>query len=40
MHIGADPRRPDKLSDRLDGLLGELRSRGYAFRRLQDLTPR
>jgi hypothetical protein len=33
MHIGVDPRRPDKLSDRLDALLAELRRQGYAFRR-------
>ena len=34
MHIGTDPRRTDKSSDRLDGLLNELKRRGYTFRRL------
>jgi endoglucanase len=34
MHIGADPRRPDRFTDRLDSLLSELKRRGYVFSRL------
>jgi endoglucanase len=34
MHIGADPRRPDKFTDRLDDLLTTLKRRGYRFSRL------
>ena len=33
-HIGTDPRRTDKLYNHLDGLILELKRRGYAFRRL------
>jgi peptidoglycan/xylan/chitin deacetylase (PgdA/CDA1 family) len=42
MHIGTDPRRTDKLYDRLDGLIHELKRRGYSFRRLpreEESTP-
>lgn len=31
IHIGTDPRREDKFYHRLDGLLTELRGRGYRF---------
>ena len=34
VHIGVDPRRPDKFYDRLDALVGELVSRGYRFTRI------
>ncbi len=31
MHIGTDPRRTDKLYRRLDGIIAELKNRGYEF---------
>jgi len=34
LHIGVDPRRPDKFYHRLPDLIDTLKSRGYAFRRL------
>ncbi len=36
MHIGTDPRRTDKLSARLDRIIGELKTRGYAFARIDE----
>ena len=33
-HIGTDPRRPDKLYNRLEELVVELQGRGYEFKRL------
>jgi peptidoglycan/xylan/chitin deacetylase (PgdA/CDA1 family) len=33
-HIGVDPRRPDRFSDRLDGLISALKKRGYRFLKL------
>ncbi|HLF33617.1 MAG TPA: polysaccharide deacetylase family protein [Cyclobacteriaceae bacterium] len=33
-HIGTDPARKDKFYYRLDELIGELTSRGYSFRRI------
>lgn len=33
-HIGTDARRTDKFYSKLDGLLAELKRRGYSFRRL------
>jgi endoglucanase len=35
MHIGADPRRTDKLYHRLDSLITALKRRGYDFRSLR-----
>lgn len=37
IHIGTDPRRPDKFYDRLDALLTELKGRGYRFRTITGL---
>ena len=37
LHIGAGPGRRDKMHDRLGGLLDELKSRGYAFVRVDTL---
>jgi peptidoglycan/xylan/chitin deacetylase (PgdA/CDA1 family) len=34
IHMGTDPRRQDKLYDRLDELIGELKQRGYQFTRI------
>ncbi len=34
-HIGTDPRRTDKFYNRLSGLIGELKSKGYEFTELQ-----
>lgn len=31
-HVGTDPRRPDKFYVRLEGLIAELKKRGYRFR--------
>lgn len=39
MHVGAGPRRTDKMHDRLGGLLDALAARGYAFVRVDDLVP-
>jgi|WetSurSiteA1Bulk_404760.scaffolds.fasta_scaffold01320_8 endoglucanase len=36
-HFGTDPRRPDKLYDRLDDLITELEGRGYRFVTLEEL---
>jgi endoglucanase len=37
MHVGTDPRRTDKLYDRLDALITELSERGYVFVGLREL---
>ncbi len=37
IHVGTDPRRTDKFYDRLDKLLNELKSKGYAFVRIDKL---
>ncbi|MDD4778243.1 MAG: polysaccharide deacetylase family protein [Fermentimonas sp.] len=37
IHIGTDPKRTDKLYDRLDDLITELKNRGYSFVRLDEL---
>ena len=37
IHIGTDPRRKDKFYDKLDLLLRELTSRGYAFVKITEL---
>lgn len=37
IHIGTDPRRTDKLYDRLGELIQELRGRGYRFVSLREL---
>jgi len=37
IHIGTDPRRKDKLYNRLGALIDELKERGYSFRRVDDL---
>jgi len=37
IHIGTDPKRTDKLYDRLDDLLKELSSRGYKLKRINEL---
>ena len=34
LHIGSDPRRPDKFHERLPALIDTLMNRGYAFKRL------
>ncbi len=36
-HVGVDPRRNDKFYDRLDGLIRELKSKGYRFVRIDKL---
>ena len=36
VHFGTDPRRTDKLYDRLDTLITELKSRGYRFTDLRE----
>jgi endoglucanase len=36
-HIGSDNRRSDKFYTRLDSLIKELKSKGYAFQRIDDL---
>lgn len=36
-HIGTDPKRTDKMYNRLDELIKELISRGYQFKRINDL---
>jgi len=35
LHIGTDPRRPEKFHDELPALIDTLRIRGYAFKRLE-----
>lgn len=37
MHVGAGPGRRDKMHDRLGALLDQLRERGYAFVRVDEL---
>jgi endoglucanase len=37
IHIGTDPRRTDKLYNRLGNLIDTLRARGYSFARIDDL---
>ncbi|MDQ2658336.1 MAG: polysaccharide deacetylase family protein [Bacteroidota bacterium] len=37
VHIGTDPRRTDKFYHRLDGLLKELKSKGYKFVTIREL---
>ena len=37
IHIGTDPRRKDKLYNRLGALIDELKARGYTFQRVDDL---
>ncbi len=37
IHIGTDPRRTDKLYNRLDDLIKELKKRGYEFVRVDEL---
>lgn len=37
LHAGTDPRRTDKLYDRLSGLIDWLRSNGYTFKKVDDL---
>ena len=37
IHIGTDPRRTDKFYNRLDGLLKDLKGRGYNFSRIDTL---
>ena len=36
IHYGTDPRREDKLYNRLDILVTELEKRGYVFRRIDE----
>jgi peptidoglycan/xylan/chitin deacetylase (PgdA/CDA1 family) len=38
VHIGTDPRRKDKLYDRLPELIQKLRTQGYQFTRVDDLV--
>jgi len=38
-HIGTDPRRTDKFYNRLDGLIMELKRRGYRFAQLCETIP-
>ena len=38
--IGTDPERTDKLYLRLGDLIGELKARGYAFARIDELLRR
>lgn len=37
IHVGTDPKRKDKLYDRLPELIHNLRSKGYGFERIDDL---
>lgn len=37
IHIGTDPRRTDKFYNRLDGLLKDLKGKGYRFRKIDQL---
>ena len=37
IHIGTDPRRTDKLYNRLDNLIDGLKTKGYSFKRVDDL---
>lgn len=36
IHFGTDPRRPEKLYDRLDSMIEEFKSRGYRFTSLTE----
>jgi endoglucanase len=38
MHVGTDPERTDKVYDRLEGLLNELKRRGYRFDTVRQLV--
>ena len=40
MHIGTNPKRTDKLYNRLNDLIGELKHRGYEFVRVDELFHR
>ena len=40
VHIGTDPERTDKFYLRLGDLIRELKSRGYAFARIDELLRR
>jgi peptidoglycan/xylan/chitin deacetylase (PgdA/CDA1 family) len=40
IHIGTDPRRTDKLYDRLPELIRVLKKRGYRFLRVDELLQR
>jgi endoglucanase len=37
IHIGTDPRRKDKLYTRLGNLIDEMKAKGYAFQKVDDL---
>ncbi|MPM55620.1 hypothetical protein SDC9_102417 [bioreactor metagenome] len=37
IHIGTDPKRTDKLYNRLDDLIRELKKRGYEFKSINTL---
>lgn len=37
MHIGTDPKRTDKLYDKMDDLIKELKKRGYEFKNVVEL---
>jgi peptidoglycan/xylan/chitin deacetylase (PgdA/CDA1 family) len=37
IHIGTDPRRKDKLYNRLDELIGYLKKNGYQFKRVDEM---
>jgi endoglucanase len=37
IHVGTDPRRPDKFYNRLNNLLNALKAKGYTFTTLDDL---
>jgi len=37
IHVGTDPRRTDKLYNRLGNLIDDLKLRGYSFQRIDDL---
>ena len=37
IHAGTDPRRKDKLYNRLDELIGYLKKEGYQFKRIDEL---
>ncbi|MBS1949872.1 MAG: putative secreted hydrolase [Cytophagales bacterium] len=37
IHIGTDPRRTDKLYNKMDTLISELRKRNYTFRRIDEM---
>ena len=37
LHVGTDPKRTDKMYDRLDDLIKELKVKGYELKSIQDL---